>query len=268
MKRHVKLTVLLVATLAFAFAFAAASPAADDQDAKQSLTERAHIFWNARVKGDWDSVYNLLAAEDKAHFTSEEFVAHRKEKGPFRFLSAKLEDVAVAGDLGWVKVDYTIQSAVFPDVPARDVQGWDIWQQRDGQWYPILKKAQRKRLPQLPPHMRPAEEEALLAQRANELWSAKEKEDWTLIYPYLEPAFRDKVSEEEFQKSNALSAYLSHTLEWVEVIGDRGRVKVVYTHTPNAPALTKLEPEPDVMIEQWVKVDGQWYRRMQADGNR
>jgi hypothetical protein len=256
-----KFTVFLVATLAFL----TASPAAD-QDAKQSLTERAHTFWNARIKGDWDTVYGFLSADETERLTKEEFVRYRKEKGPFRFLSAKIEDVAVADDLGWVKVNYTIQSAVFPDVPAREVQAWHIWQKRNSQWYPILKKAQREQLPQLPPQVRPAAEEASLAQRANELWSAKEKQDWALIYPYLEPAFREKVSEEELKKSKALYSYLSHSLEWVEVIGNHGRVKVAYSHTLNDPTLTKQEPQQDVMIEQWIKVDGQWYRHMQADG--
>ncbi len=257
MRYYLKLTVLFVATLAFALASLGA-----DQDASQSLTERAQTFWDARVKGDWGAVYSFLSAEEKARFSKEEFVNYRKEQGPFRFHSAKIEDVAQTDDLGWVKVEYSIQSAVFADLPAENVQKWDIWQKRDGQWYPILKKAYRKSVPQLPPKMRSAQEEASLAQRANELWKAKEKEDWVLIYRYLEPSFRENVPSEEFQKSKALSSYLSHSLEWVEVIGDQGRVKVTYTHKLNDPTLTKSEPEADEMIEEWIRVDGEWFRRM------
>ena len=133
---------------ALAVGLAAADPAAE-----KSLTERAQTFWDARVKGDWSTVYRFLTQEEQVGVSAEKFVEIRKTRGPFAYRSAKIGEVTVAGNLGWVEIDYTAQVVGFPEMPARDVQIWDIWQKRNGQWYPI-RKEEREQVPHLPPLLR------------------------------------------------------------------------------------------------------------------
>ena len=74
--------------------------------AEQALKARAGRLWEARVKGEWASVYEFLLPEEQPKLTREQFVAAKKEKGPVHYLSAEIGEVAVAGDTGWVEVNY------------------------------------------------------------------------------------------------------------------------------------------------------------------
>src|SRR5438477_12958857 len=89
------------------------------EDAAQSLKARASAFWDAQVRGDWATVYGFLPAEETAHTTREQFASFRKEKGPFRYLSAQVGQVTVAGDLGWVEVTNESQPQGYPTLPPQ-----------------------------------------------------------------------------------------------------------------------------------------------------
>jgi len=227
----------------------------------QALKEPAKDFWEARIKGDWATVYRYLSPMDKDKFTQDQFVSSRKEKGPFRYLSYKLGDVEIAGQLGWVEVSYTVEPVGFANYPARHMHIWQVWQEMDDRWYPVP-ASQRAEVPKKPPHMRPAEEEASLIRRAHEFWNAKEREDWLLIYQYLDPAFTSEVSSEEFLEKTALFSYLSHRVEWAEVTGDRGRVKLTYACRLKDPSLAKSDPIETGVVEEWIKVNSHWYRQL------
>ena len=58
--------------------------------------------------------------------------------------------------------------------------------------------------------------------------------------------------------------YVSHKIDWLEVIGDQGRSKVTYTYKPNDPSMAKVDPVAESTIEGWIKVDGEWYRFIQV----
>ena len=225
------------------------------------LKERAKTFWEARLKGDWATVYRYLPPAEKRGFTEEQFVSFRKEKGPFRYLSSELGRLEITGDLGWVEVRYAIQPAGFPEYPPRNMHLWQIWQKRDHNWFP-LPRSKYTQVPKNPPHLRSAEEEALLSERVNEFWEAKEKEDWQFIYQQLDPHFRSKVSAEEFMSKEARYLYLSHRVDWAEVVEDHGRVRVTYTSRLLDPTLTKLSPVENSEVEEWIKVNGRWYRHI------
>jgi mRNA-degrading endonuclease YafQ of YafQ-DinJ toxin-antitoxin module len=235
---------------------------AAEQD-KQALEARARQFWEAEVKQDWGTVYDLSIPEERANATREQYVAFRREKGPFQYLTAQIGEVAVAGDIGWVQVAYDVRPLNYPEVKPHHIQIWDLWHKRDT-WYPVP-KPQRDQFPKLPPHLRPADEEAALSKRAHDYWQAKETQDWQLIYQYLTPDHRAQVSLEQFLKKKALFSYFSHRLEWTEVITDnRGRVKVVYRRKLNDPSVSKLDPQEDRVIENWIKIDNQWYRDLET----
>jgi hypothetical protein len=227
---------------------------------REVLEQQARAFWEARIKGDWATVYDILSPEEKGDLSREQFTTLYREKAPFHFHSAQVQEVAIEDEFGWVNVAYSVRPSSEPDYPPAHVQAWNPWQRQDGQWHP-LPVDQRGQLPKLPPHLRRTDEEAALSQRVHAFWLAKEKQDWARIYQFLDPAFRKQTTESQFLQRKAYFEYLSHRLEWTEVIDDQGRIKVAYTSKLNDPTLTKLEPKEEIVIEEWVKVDGQWYRR-------
>ena len=98
--------------------------AAAEEPAEQALKARADQLWEARVKGEWASVYEFLLPEEQPKLTREQFVAAKKEKGPVHYLSAEIGEVAVAGDTGWVEVTYLWRPSAYSAPPLlRPISG-------------------------------------------------------------------------------------------------------------------------------------------------
>lgn len=228
--------------------------------AEAELGDRARAFWLARVEADWRREYGFYHSDHVADVSAERYLALRHERGPFRYLSARVGEVVVRGDLGWVEVTYSAEFVEFPTVPARTQSIWDVWRHRDGAWYP-LQDAERKLFPRRPLDRTPPAAAAALRGRVEDLWSARAQQDWALVYEYLEPDYRSAVPLAEFTARRALYRYSSHAVEWVEVIGNTGRVKVRFDRTLNDPTLHKLEAESASVVEEWSRIDGEWFRR-------
>jgi len=233
-----------------------ASPGLPAQE-DQGLQERAKIFWDARVRGDWAVLYEYLPPSSQGGTSRDQFAESGKKKSAFRFLSFEIRKAETAGGLGWVDVVSTAQ-AVGTTLPPKTTETWEQWEKIDGKWYPIDPK-RRGEAPLVPPSLRPAEEEAALKKRVDELWSAKEKEQWGLLYAYCDPEFRKTVSQEEFLQKRPYYIYVDHTVEWAEVNGDLGKARVDYLIRPSDPYLSKAEPLDQTTVEKWVKKDGVWY---------
>ncbi len=237
--------------------------AASQETTESSLRERASLLWKALVAEDWVTEYQFLSPEEAATITKEAFVSLRNEKWLLRYLSATVGKAVSSNDIGWVEVTLNFRLKNYPEIRPEQRTTWDLWQRKDGQWYRVSEN-RHEHVPKLPPHLRPAEEESSLSQRVHAFWQAREQQEWKLVYQHLDPTFKEKTSEEKFLKSKAKYSYLFHRVEWVEVIGENGRAKVVYTHKLNDPTLTKLDAQENVALEKWIKVNGQWYRRMSA----
>ena len=228
------------------------------QDERKALTERATALWQARVKGDWATAFDFLSDTEKRGGTKEQYIAFSKEKGPFHYLSYKLGDVEVDGDVGWVKTAYEVEPTRFPGLTPSKLDLWQVWEKRDGQWFPVP-NARLQDVPKLPPRLRPLKEESAVTARANEFWQAREKEDYKSVYQYCPPAFREKVTAEEFLSKKALNVYLGHSILWAEVTGDHAKLRVAVDYRPNDPNLTKMEPTRETILQEWIKVNNQWY---------
>jgi hypothetical protein len=230
------------------------------QDERKALTERATAFWEARVKGDWATVFDYLSESERKGGTKEQYVTFSKEKGPFHYLSFKLGDVEVEGDVGWVKTAFEVEPMKFPGLPPNKLDTWQVWEKRDGKWYPIPNERQQE-VPKLPPRpdLRNLKEESAVIGRANEFWQAREKEDYKSVYQYLPPAFREKVPADEFLSKKALNTYVRHSIHWAEVSGDHAKVRITVDFRPNDPNLTKMDPSRETIMQEWIKVNNQWY---------
>lgn len=231
------------------------------QDDKEVLTAAARNFWEAKVKGDQVKVYKYLSSEERGGLTEEQFLAQMREKEEFQFLSYKLGVVETAKDIGWVETETTVKLAKYPTLPPRTTHRWEVWRKSGDDWRPVSIN-RGDEAPKLPPSLRPAEEEAALARRANDFWEARGKGNWDFVYQLCEPKFRESVSREEFLQSKALYFYLGHQIEWAEVSGDRGRTRCIYRYVYNDPSLAKMDPLQGSVVEEWVKVEGAWYREI------
>jgi hypothetical protein len=244
--------VVLILTLSFAGTLQAAL------DESKALRERATAFWEARVKGDWATVYDYLSGKEISSATKQQYVDYSKEKGPFVYVSYKIGDVEVADDTGWVKTAFSLRPMRFPEYPPNRVDQWQIWEKRDGKWFPVP----NERLVNehnLPPSLRPLKEERAVTARADAFWQTREKGDYAALYEYLTPSFREKISKEEFLSKKALNIYVEHEVHLAQVQGDRASVRVTVGSRPNDPNLTKMAPEFETVEQDWIKVKDQWY---------
>ena len=104
------------------------------QSPEEALRARATQFWEARVKGDLVTQYELLEPQGREQVTLTGFVRSRSS---VNFLSYKIQDVEVNGDRG--RVTTTAKFRV--DLPQVSRFGpWDqrtvmLWSKVEGQWY-------------------------------------------------------------------------------------------------------------------------------------
>jgi hypothetical protein len=249
---------LLVHLLAAVVVATATLGAADDVAV---LKDRATRLWQGRVTGDWNTVYDLMSKEEQAQVPKDRFVAFQSKGGVFRYTSATVGDVSIDADLAWIAVEFTVQASQYEGVPARNVKTWDLWRKQSDEWRPVA-KGLLDQFPRRPPHARNGVEEQALAARVNAVWEARRAQDWKKVYTFLDPDFRQREPIETFLARRSQYVYLGHTLEWAEVTEDRGRVKVSYDYKFDDPSLSKMEPKRNTEFEEWVKIDGQWYRFM------
>jgi hypothetical protein len=251
---------VLLASCALAAGCLLSGPARADDTTE--LQTRARSFWDARVAGDWDTVYSMLPPEEQAQVTREKYVEYQATGGPFRYLKAQIGEITIDKDMAWIALVYTVEARQYPGIPPREITTFDIWTRRED-WRPVP-RAILNEYPRRPPHARPAEEEARLIARVDASWQARQKQDWTAVYGFLEPGYRQNVSLEEFLLRRAKLIYESHQVVWAEVTEDRARAKVVFTHRLNDPSVSKMTPRESTDVEDWIKIDGEWYRDLTA----
>lgn len=235
-----------------------AHPLQAARDENKVLQEQATKLWDARVKGDWATVYDYLSEEEREDRTREKYVEVSKQAGPWRYLNYKIGAVEVAKDMGWVKVEYSAEPVQFPGIKPRQRDRWEKWEKVDDRWTVVPGK-RAVEFPKLPPSQRPINEEKAVQARAEQFWRAQEKSDFTAIYYLCAPDFRKKVSLEQWLLMKSQRLYLSHEILWVEVTGDHAVVRTAYEYRLNDPAVSKMAPVEDVAAHDWLKVDGQWY---------
>jgi hypothetical protein len=116
----------------------------------------------------------------------------------------------------------------------------------------------------------PAETEALagrhpverLRERAGQYWDARVKGDLLATYTLHEPAFRRAVPLTGFLQGRGATTVLEYELLGEKIEGELGIVKVKMKSTVTHPKLIKpVEPSWAEFEEQWVRVDGEWYRK-------
>ncbi len=234
--------------------------AAADAHEAAKLRTRAHQYWKARQDQNWAELYEFEVRSIMSRIEAEDFIQQASHRQPFHVRSFELTESDTEQTWGWAKVRYESVLPRFPAIPPRQVEVWQKWHRVDGQWYPV--PAERLTDYPEPRADRNAVEENALRRCFLQSCELRRTGNWSRLYEWCDPPDRPAVPPEEFAKSQSLTEYLGHELEWVEVIGDHGRVRVAYRHRLTDPSLTKLPPTTEPVIEHWVKRDNRWYRDM------
>ena len=242
--------VVLVALL-----WSASAAAADPRQAE--VEALAKKYWAAEVKQDFGAVWDLLGTLQQTADKRDDYVKLRTEKITWRAMKADVEDVDVDGDLAWVRVkaDYTMPQ--FPGYPTQTFDRWQQWRHAD-RWYPLGPR-EVGNWPELPPKMRPVADEAVLKARVAAMWKAKVDQDWKTIYGFMSPAFRAVVPLDAFMHGKAKLLYVSAKVDWVEAKDSEAKARVSFSYKQNEPAMSKMKPTDDTIVEPWIKADGNWY---------
>ena len=231
------------------------APTANEQSL---LRARAMALWNAKVAEDWEKVFEFEDPTSRTGWVKSDFVNWSKENEPFKIRSFKISDVQAAGDMGWVEVEYNTLIRRFPTLPPRDAQLWQKWRRVNGSWHPVPLR-ELVSYPE-PPVRRNAVEEANLRARFMDSWRFRKAGDHHNLYQLIDPSDQPRMPEEAYVDMQSLLEYRTCDVNWVEVVGELGRVHATYTRKVTDPSLSKLPIETVSEIEEWVKVNGAWYR--------
>lgn len=236
---------------------AGSTPDTADSNPKAALLATANKVWKARADRDCKTVAQYL---DPKEYVSESPEDRLKvcEGDPFRYEKYRVGDVEVDGAFGWVQVQYAAKIAPYQAEPAQEIETTEKWRLLDGQWYPVASRIQET-CPE-PPAQRNAADEKRLRERFESTWKMRLARDWKELYQTTDPNDRSKVSESDYAESEGLISYFEYDLDWVQVIGDVGEVRVTYTNKLADPNMTKMNPRKINISEHWIKRNGEWYR--------
>jgi len=103
--------------------------------------------------------------------------------------------------------------------------------------------------------------EEQVAQRAEQRWAALIKRDFAAAYAYNQPAFRDAVPLETYQKGfGAAAQWKSSKVNKVTCQPERCIVNTRLTVTNLIPIFAKRIPEITSDTEEvWIRDEGQWW---------
>lgn len=236
------------------------------RDRLSRLAARADTLWKARAAEDWSVVFDFRDPRKRKEEDRAKFVDWCKQN-EFIYKAHTIGRSQTDGPYGWVEVDSTKGHRRFPQAPAQHVEYWEPWRWVENDWYPVPPDELRI-YPAAPAERIPAEEQKLAA-RFELAWQARRTRNHEALHALIDPDDREQVTLEVLSSEEAKTEALSRAVEFCEVRkpGDRGRVLVAYSVKLTDPNLSKKPPDDVVVIEQWVKRDGEWYRDMlQAPG--
>lgn len=105
-------------------------PAGDEA----AVTTRSNELWQARVAGDWKTVYRYLAPDYRADVSLDEFLGR---KAKYLYYAPRVEWAEVEGGAARVKVAFTHKYSDPAASKMEPVEGVLIekWRKADGEWF-------------------------------------------------------------------------------------------------------------------------------------
>lgn len=116
--------------------FAGCGPDHVNPPTREALEARAKIYWDLRLKKDWNAIYDLLSPEDRRHLGREAFLEGRSEL--IRIVEYRLEVILVDGNAGETTAESRWRFTIPKDKqPYRETVSKlkNYWVYADGDWY-------------------------------------------------------------------------------------------------------------------------------------
>jgi hypothetical protein len=115
-----------------------------------------------------------------------------------------------------------------------------------------------------------SEDVARLRERAAAFWAARVAGDFTKQWELLEPRGRGRLTAAEYSAGRGAVKYLAYQVEDATVDGYFSTVKVRLLVKPvlglAGPTAQEAEAARAVVVsDKWVKIQGTWYRTLDAD---
>lgn len=232
-------------------------PRASREPQAASLEQRVNSLWQARQAEDWETVFDFEVPSAREQATVAQFVSWAEANEPFQIHEYEVLKIEQDGDLGWAKMRTKTSVRRFPNSPVREVERWEKWCRRNGEWYPVP-RAELENYP-VALSLRDTAEEQRLLDRFDEALQAKQAGDWDKLYQLSDPRDYGAVPFDTFAEAHNRILYVDCDVEWVQATDHLGVVRAVYVHRFNDPNMTKMLPRELVINEEWVRQDGQWY---------
>ncbi len=226
-----------------------------------TLRDRVDGLWKARVSGDCPTVQKFEDPRTPGGMHRDEYIKFCQEREPFLYKSYNVVDIQSDRDWGWVDVKYSSVIRGHENIPARESTLNERWQRYNKQWF-LVPKDKQDRMPSTP-KVRNMKEEPKLQARFMQTWEARKANDWKKLYELLDPKDRETIPLKEYSEGEAKFDILKADLQWVEVIGEKGRVLVDYLAKPSDIKL--IDPINVPKFEDWILVNGEWYRDIKRD---
>lgn len=229
---------------------------------EKSLRERAEAVWKARLEHDCKVIATFLDPKEYVEETLEQKI-DICEGDPFRYDKYQIQKVEADENYGWVHVGYAVRVVPYLKEPAQEMEIIEKWRLTDGKWFPVASRI-AETCPE-PLSKRNATEEKRLRARFDKTWALRQAKDWKGLYELTDPMDRSRVSESDYAESEGLIEYFEHEVDWVQVIGGKGELRVTYTNKLADPNMTKLNRRKINISEKWIQREGEWYRELIRD---
>ncbi|QOJ14478.1 MAG: hypothetical protein HRU75_07415 [Planctomycetia bacterium] len=230
---------------------------------KAELEARARTLWEARVRKDWKTAWDFVQPRVAAASSPEQFIEWCEKSEPFIYESYALHGVDTDGEYGWAHLTYSTRIRQFPTHPAREADHWQKWYAIEGRWYPVVEPRERDACPE-PPALRNLAAEPRLRERFAQASRLRAAKDWSALLKMVDPGDLEGVDESTFIREQEKLTITSERVVWVQAIGERGTVFVVYTAKLNDPSMQNLPESQTPLLERWIHRDGEWYRDLRT----
>lgn len=225
-----------------------------DTDILRATAERV---WTARRDRDCATVAKYLDPKEYANLNDEDRLAVC-DGDPFRYQRFSISKVEVEGGFGWVHLNYATKLVAFDKEDPQEVDTIEKWRLVDQQWYPVASRIQET-CPETP-SIRNSAKEASLKARFEETWPLRVSQNWNALYEMVDPKDKGRVSQSDFVEAEGLIHYFAYELDWVQVIGEVGEVRVTYDNKLADPNMTRFPARKINLSEHYVLRNGVWYR--------
>ena len=232
-----------------------------DGKALRAVAER---FWAARVSEDWKVVYEHLPAKVRGEEGWEAWAEWAAAESPFIFEQADPGEVEAMDGFGWQSVAVRTRIRRFPQLEARELNRNDCWKKEDGRWVIVEDRKEKEKMP-AKPSTRDLLAEELVRDVHAIVNAAREARNFDRYWDHSDPDDREVVARERFDELHAEFGFFGATPLWIEVVGDSARVQHEILIKNLHPSLRKMDPQPAVLVEEYRKVDGNWYYDFKTD---